>query len=148
MSTMAELQSFSSVPKLETNGSNWIIFQIRLKWALEEKQVFGHLAGTTKKPASTEPAEKQEEWQTSSNFFTMLLLRKCRPPLPRNSLLRAVTSWPLDKLRFKYSSSESVSPFHLPIMRPASLARCLLTISATYPLLRHPPVHLLLPQHW
>ena len=39
MTSVARLQSLSSVPKLETNGSNWIIFQTRLKWALRDKQV-------------------------------------------------------------------------------------------------------------
>ena len=64
MTTITELQSFSSVLKLETNDSNWIIFQIRLKWALEEKRVYGHLDGTAVEPTSEgeDLAEKREEW--------------------------------------------------------------------------------------
>jgi hypothetical protein len=61
MTSVAELQSLSSVPKLEINGSNWVIFQTRLKWALEDKQVFGHLDGTAIKPADTEDDEKKGE---------------------------------------------------------------------------------------
>jgi hypothetical protein len=78
MTIVAELQSFSSVPKLETNGSNWIIFQIHPKWALEEKQVFGHLDGTTVQPTGTgdEAAKWQEEWLIDETKAHHLLAQK------------------------------------------------------------------------
>ena len=79
MTTVAELQSFSSVPKLETNGSNWIIFQIRLKWALEEKRVFSHLDGTMVKPtaAGEEDISKDvEEWLGNETKARHLLAQK------------------------------------------------------------------------
>ena len=77
MTTVAELQSLSSVPKLETNGSNWIIFQTRLKWALEDKRVFGHLDGTAIKPADTEKdEEKKEKWLINETKARQLLAQK------------------------------------------------------------------------
>ena len=78
MTTVAELQSFSTIPKLETNGSNWIIFQIRLKWALEEKRVFGHLDGTTLKPTATgdDAAKQQEDWLNDETKARRLLAQK------------------------------------------------------------------------
>ena len=57
MSSITELQSFSSVPKLEVNGSNWIIFAIRLKWALQDKKVYTHLDGTSAKPDDAAPTD-------------------------------------------------------------------------------------------
>jgi hypothetical protein len=59
MTSVSELQAFSSVPKLKTNGSNWIIFSILLKWALQDKKVYGHLDGSTKKPTDTADADVQ-----------------------------------------------------------------------------------------
>src|ERR1700720_1832672 len=111
MSTMAELQSFSSVPKLETNGSNWIIFQIRLKWALEEKQVFGHLAGTTKKPASTEPAEKQEEWLSNETKARHLLAQKLHDSTLTKLLHHATVAemWTAITQEFTVNSSHVVA---------------------------------------
>jgi len=76
MTTISELQSLSSVPKLETNGSNWIIFQTWLRWALEDKQVFGHLDGTAIKPADTEGDEKMEIWQKNETKARQLLAQK------------------------------------------------------------------------
>jgi gag-polypeptide of LTR copia-type/Zinc knuckle len=77
MTSVSELQSLSSVPKLETNGSNWIIFQTQLKWALEDKQVFGHLDGTAIKPADTEKdEEKKETWLINETKARQLLAQK------------------------------------------------------------------------
>jgi hypothetical protein len=76
MTSVADLQSLSSVPKLEINGSNWVIFQTRLKWALEDKQVFGHLDGTAIKPADTEDDEIKEKWQKNKTKARQLLAQK------------------------------------------------------------------------
>jgi hypothetical protein len=62
MTPIAELQYFSTIPKLKVNGFNWIIFQIHLKWALEEKEAFGHLDGSTTNPDETVTAKVKTEW--------------------------------------------------------------------------------------
>jgi hypothetical protein len=62
MTSVSDLSVLSSVPKLETNGSNWIIFSIHLKWTLQEQKAYGHLDGTAPKPADTAPADEQTTW--------------------------------------------------------------------------------------
>ena len=76
MTSVAEINSFSSVPKLETNGANWMIFRIRLKWALEEKRVFGHLDGTTIKPADDKPDTEKNDWSNDETKARHLLAQK------------------------------------------------------------------------
>ena len=73
MSSITELQSFSSVPKLEVNGSNWIIFAIRLKWALQDKKVYTHLDGTSAKP---ENAADISAWEEDESKARHLLAQK------------------------------------------------------------------------
>jgi hypothetical protein len=46
----------SSVPKLEMSGSNWAIFEIRFREAIEAKGFWGHFDGQTKRPVSGTPA--------------------------------------------------------------------------------------------
>jgi hypothetical protein len=62
MTSVSDLQALLSVPKLKTNGSNWIIFSVCLKWALQEKKVFGHLDSTSPQSATTADADKQTTW--------------------------------------------------------------------------------------
>jgi hypothetical protein len=76
MTSVAEIQSFSSVPKLETNGANWMIFRIHLKWALEEKQVFSHFDGTTVKPADNKPDTEKMDWLNDETKACHLLAQK------------------------------------------------------------------------
>ena len=76
MTSVSDLQVLSSVPKLETNGSNWIIFSVRLKWALQEKKVFGHLDGTSPQPAATADADKQTTWMENEAKARHLLAQK------------------------------------------------------------------------
>jgi hypothetical protein len=76
MTSVAEINSFSSVPKLETNGANWMIFQIHLKWALKEKRVFGHLDGTTVKPADDKPDTEKNDWLNDETKARHLLAQK------------------------------------------------------------------------
>ena len=46
----------SSVPKLEMTGTNWAIFEIRFRDAIEAKGFWGHFDGQTKRPVSGTPA--------------------------------------------------------------------------------------------
>ncbi|KAF8546407.1 hypothetical protein OG21DRAFT_1427096, partial [Imleria badia] len=39
-----------SVPKLEADGRNWVIFKNRLEWALAARDVVDHLTGAAAKP--------------------------------------------------------------------------------------------------
>jgi hypothetical protein len=111
MATVAELQSFSSVPKLETNGSNWIIFQIRLKWALEEKRVFKHLDGTSTKPADNESTEKKEEWISNETKARHLLAQKLYDSTLTKLLHHATVSemWTAITQEFTVKSSHVVA---------------------------------------
>lgn len=40
----------SSVPKLDSTGTNWAIFEIRFRDAVEAKGFWGHFDGQTKQP--------------------------------------------------------------------------------------------------
>ena len=51
-----------NIPKLEPDGSNWVIFKTRLSWALADRQVFNHLAGTAAKPVAT-AVDELAEWE-------------------------------------------------------------------------------------
>jgi len=75
MTSVSDLQALLSVPKLETNGSNWIIFSICLKWALQKK-VFSHLDGTSPQPAATADAGEQTTWMDNKAKAHHLLAQK------------------------------------------------------------------------
>jgi hypothetical protein len=46
----------ASVPKLDSSGTNWAIFEIRFHDAVEAKGFWGHFDGTTKPPTLGTPA--------------------------------------------------------------------------------------------
>jgi hypothetical protein len=50
MATLAEFNPMSSVPKLEIDGTNWVMFSTRLRIALQDKDVYGHLDGSVQEP--------------------------------------------------------------------------------------------------
>ena len=76
MTSVAEINSFSSVPKLKTNGVNWMIFWICLKWAPEDKWVFSHLDGTTVKPTDDKPNIEKNNWINDKMKACHLLAQK------------------------------------------------------------------------
>ena len=47
----------TSVPHLETNGSNWAIFSMRFQEAMEANQKWGHFDGTTTRPVPADTAK-------------------------------------------------------------------------------------------
>jgi hypothetical protein len=52
----------SSVPKLMTNGLNWIAFSMRFQDAVEAKSLWGYFDGTITQPTvSTPPAAGEED---------------------------------------------------------------------------------------
>lgn len=76
MTSVSDLQVLSLVPKLGMNGSNWIIFSIHLKWALQEKKVYRHLYGTSAKPAMSTEATDKSTWLDNKVKACHLLAQK------------------------------------------------------------------------
>jgi len=72
---LLELQSPLSVPSLKSTAQTGYLPD-RLKWALEDKQVFGHLDGTAIKPADAEDDEKKEKWKKNETKARQLLAQK------------------------------------------------------------------------
>jgi len=56
----------STVPRLESDGSNWPIFNLHFQYAVEEKGFWGHFDGTTTRPSPTDmlssPTAAQTAW--------------------------------------------------------------------------------------
>lgn len=99
MSTVAELNPVSNVPKLEVDGTNWVMFSTRLRIALTDKDVYGQLDGTSMKPNQTVDPNDY------AKFSLLILPRNGGPRLLMNLPLKVVTLWlrcELDKLRAKY----------------------------------------------
>jgi hypothetical protein len=40
----------AAIEKLESNGSNWVMFEYRLTVAVKQKGVYGHFDGSSKMP--------------------------------------------------------------------------------------------------
>ena len=76
MTSLSDLQALLSIPKLEMNRLNWIIFSIHLKWALQEKKVFGHLDSTSPEPATTANADEHTAWSDNEAKACHLLTQK------------------------------------------------------------------------
>ena len=58
----------SSVPKLEANGTNWAIFLVRFRDAVEAKGYWGHFDGTTPIPTlstslTTKETAAKTQWE-------------------------------------------------------------------------------------
>jgi hypothetical protein len=84
----------SSVPKLEANGTNWAIFLVRFRDAVEAKGYWGHFDGTTPipdpvlpdKPTTKETAAK-DQWEKDERSAKSLLTQK----LPDSTLMKVHT---------------------------------------------------------
>ena len=55
--TMKTLDDFFKVPKLTSNGSNWITYKDRLRWALDARGILPHLEGTTTQPTQPQSGD-------------------------------------------------------------------------------------------
>ena len=76
MSTVAELNPVSNVPKLEVDGTNWVMFSTRLRIALTDKDVYGQLDGTSAKPDKTTDPDDYAAWLKKENQALNLLTQK------------------------------------------------------------------------
>ena len=114
MTSVAKINSFSSVPKLETNGVNWMIFRIHLKWALEEKQVFSHLDGTTIKPADNKPNTEKNDWSNDETKAHHLLAQKLHDSTLTKLLHHTTVAemWTAVTQEFTTKSSHVVAAMH------------------------------------
>jgi gag-polypeptide of LTR copia-type len=75
----------NAVDKLESNGSNWVMFQKRFTIAAKQKRVFGQLDGSNPKPVvasdatETEAASQRTQlaaWQEKEDLALYLLSQK------------------------------------------------------------------------
>ena len=114
MTTVAKIQSFSSVPKLKTNSANWMIFWICLKWALKEKQVFGHLDGTTVKPTHNKPDTEKNDWLNDKTKAHHLLAQKLHDSTLTKLLHHTTVAkmWTTVTQEFTTKSSHVVAVMH------------------------------------
>jgi hypothetical protein len=114
MTSVSDLQVLSSVPKLEMNSSNWIIFSIHLKWALQEKKVYGHLNGTSPKPAKSAEAIDKSTWSDDEAKAHHLLAQKLHDStLTKLFHLDTVASmWTALTNEFTVKSSHIVATMH------------------------------------
>jgi hypothetical protein len=79
----------TSVPKLESNGTNWAIFLVRFRDAVDAKGFWGHFDGTTPVPSlSTTPTAAEtaakSQWEKDERSAKSLLTQK----LPDSTLMR------------------------------------------------------------
>jgi len=79
----------SSVPKLEANRTNWAIFLVRFRDAVEAKGYWGHFDGTTPVPTlSTPPTMKETtaktQWEKDERSAKSLLTQK----LPDSTVMK------------------------------------------------------------
>ena len=63
-----------NVPRLEPDGSNWVIFKTRLTWTLADCQVLDHLS-SSKAPKPTAP-DQLIEWEKAENKARNLLAQR------------------------------------------------------------------------
>lgn len=79
----------ASVPKLEPDGSNWVVFVTRFTDAVEAKGFFGHFDGTTPRPPPVVAADKTStdveglKWDKDERAARSLLTQK----LPDSALM-------------------------------------------------------------
>ena len=82
----------SSVPKLEANGTNWAIFLVRFRDAVEAKGYWGHFDGSTPVPTlpekpTTKETTAKDQWEKDERSAKSLLTQK----LPDSTLMKVHT---------------------------------------------------------
>ena len=55
----------SNVPKLDVKGTNWAIFAFRFQVAVEAKDLWGHLDGSTARPSYTDPLTPEQQTEVN-----------------------------------------------------------------------------------
>ena len=76
MSTVVELNPVSNVPKLEVDGTNWVMFSTRIHIALTDKDVYGQLDGTSAGPDKAMDPNDYAGWLKKENQALNLLMQK------------------------------------------------------------------------
>ena len=81
----------STVPRLDANGANWVIFSLRFRYAVEAKGFWGHFDGTSIRPANPTsakpedlPTDEQKAWDKNERSANSLLIQK----IPDSTLVR------------------------------------------------------------
>src|ERR1700735_5250802 len=72
------LQFFVQIPKLEVDGSNWVIFKDRFLFAAAAASLKGHIDGTGKPPSNPVPSPRaplMEDQETAMNEYNELLTK-------------------------------------------------------------------------
>ncbi|KIL54677.1 hypothetical protein M378DRAFT_92109, partial [Amanita muscaria Koide BX008] len=104
---------YSSVDKLEADGSNWVMFQLRFEAAVKYKKVYGHFDGSTPKPTSpvgekpmteaemTAHAKELEKWTDQEAIARHILFH-----LMPNSLLVKINRKPFISDMWKWIVTE------------------------------------------
>ena len=78
-----------ALDKLDSSGSNWVIFQKRFIIAVKQKKVYAHFDGTASKPTVSDPTDATQvqaltEWQEKEDLAMYLLSQK----LPDSTLTK------------------------------------------------------------
>ncbi|KDR67142.1 hypothetical protein GALMADRAFT_37024, partial [Galerina marginata CBS 339.88] len=85
----------STIPKLELKGTNWAVFRVRFKDAIEAKGFWGHFDGTSIRPGTTtttaavlgptaDETAAQRQWDKNELSAKSLLTQK----IPDSTLMR------------------------------------------------------------
>ena len=75
--TKESLSEFSSaVDKLESSGSNWVMWQQRFTIAVQQKDVMGQFDGSNKKPEGKEETDEIKKWKKKEILAKYLLTQK------------------------------------------------------------------------
>jgi hypothetical protein len=76
MSTIAELNPVSNVPKLKVDGTNWVMFSTCLCIALMDKDIYGQLDSTSVKSDQTMDPDDYTAWLKKENQALNILMQK------------------------------------------------------------------------
>jgi hypothetical protein len=111
MTTVAKLNPMSNVPKLEVDGTNWVMFSTCLRIALMDKDIYGHLDGTSAKPDQTTDLDNYAAWLKKENQALNLLTQKLHDTTLTKvlSLNSAAKWWTVITHEFTVKSSHIVA---------------------------------------
>ena len=76
MTTIADLNPMSNVPKLKVDGTNWVMFSTHLHIVLQDKDVFDHLDSTSAELDVATLPNEHAVWLKKENQAINLLTQK------------------------------------------------------------------------
>jgi hypothetical protein len=116
-----------SIPRLETNGSNWATFSMHFQEVMEASQKWGHFDGSTPHPVPKDPAaptadEKKEltAWDHAEAVSCYMLSQRLpdSTAVQLKSLSSACTRWDKVKTEFsikgQYAEADLLNKMHCP----------------------------------